>query len=132
MTSKNSNITFYPLKFTMFHIVILSFLWATQCIAQQNNQEPISKYQKSQMAKELGLENEIAIQFDSINKSYKTEINTIRIKSSSKKNLKKLTALEEKRDAELKNILTAAQFQNYLELRREQRKDMQSLIRKKQ
>ena len=89
-------------------------------------------YQKSQMAKELGLDTETAKQFDSINKNYKTEINTLRIKSSSKKNLKKMTVLEEKRDEELQNLLTKEQFDTYVDLRRKERENMRSLIRKKQ
>jgi hypothetical protein len=106
---------------------MLMVLFSVQTYAQEN-----STYQKSQMAKELGLDSEVAKQFDSINKNYKTEINTLRIKSSSKKNLKKLTALEEKRDEELQNLLTKEQFETYVEFRRKERENMRSLIRKKQ
>lgn len=113
-------------------VFICCLLYSLFSNAQDTNLKSISNYKKSQYAETLNLSDSLAIKFDSINKSFKTEINTLRIKSSSKKNLKKLSALEDKRDVELKKILTTDQFQNYLELRREQRKDMQSLIRKKQ
>lgn len=108
-------------------LLVFTMLFSLPINAQNN-----STYQKSQMAKELGLDTEVARQFDSINKNYKTKIYTLKIKSSSKKNLKKLTALEEKRDEELQNLLTEAQFQTYIELRRKERENMRSLIRKKQ
>ena len=104
---------------------------AALCSVQIHAQERIT-YQKSQMAAALELEAETAKQFDSINTSYKSEINSLNIKSNSKKNLKKLTALEEKRDEELQNILTEEQFETYIELRRKERENMRSLIRKKQ
>ena len=110
--------------FLFVFMMILSF--------NSHGQDNASTYQKSQMAMDLELDEGTATQFDSINRSYKAEINELKIKSSSKKNLKKLTALEEKRDEELQTILTKEQFDNYVALRRKQRENMRSLIRKKQ
>jgi len=111
-------------------LLVLMFL-SIQIYAQEHANNN-STYQKSQMAKDLGLDEEIAIAFDSITKSYKSEIYAVKIKSSSKKNLKKLSALEEKRDKELQTLLTKEQFDTFVELRQKERENMRSLIRKKQ
>ncbi len=120
------------LKSEISVIIFLIICLTNRIHAQDTNYNKDTGYKKSHMAQDLGLEIEIAKQFDSINKSFKTEINALKIKSSSKRNLKKLSDLEDKRDSELKKILSEEQFENYVELRREQRKNMRSLIRKKQ
>jgi len=108
-------------------LLVLMILFSMQVYAQDK-----ATYQKSQMAIDIGLDEKTAKAFDSINKSYKSDIYALKIKSSSKKNLKKLSALEEKRDEELQNLLSKEQFETYVELRRKERENMRSLIRKKQ
>lgn len=120
-----------------FYLILLNiFLVGFSPLSAQDN-EPANKVSVSKSEKEnsdyvvkLGLEKEQAIKFQAINKAYEQEVNTLKIKSKSKKTTRKLKALEKDRDKALKDLLSEEQFQKYLEMRRQERGRLKTLIRK--
>jgi hypothetical protein len=78
----------------------------------------------------LKLKEEQALQFIEINANYEKAVEALKSESKSKNYKEKLKVLEQKRDDELKEMLSRKQFKNYIELRREKRKNLQGLIRK--
>lgn len=78
----------------------------------------------------LELDKEKAIAFEAINNKYEENVKALKIKSKNKKSIKKLKALEKERDNEIKELLSNEQFKSYIELRREKRNSLKTLIRK--
>jgi hypothetical protein len=120
-----------------FYLILLNiFLVGFSPLSAQDN-EPANKVSVSKSEKEnsdyvvkLGLEKEQAIKFQDINKAYEEGVNALKIKSKSKKTTRKLKALEKDRDKALKDLLSEEQFQKYLEMRRQERGRLKTLIRK--
>lgn len=78
----------------------------------------------------LELDRDKALTFEAINDRYEENVKALKIKSKNKKSIKKLKALEKERDKEIKILLSEEQFKNYIELRREKRNSLKTLIRK--
>lgn len=99
---------------------------------QSANKNSISKAEKenNDYAEKLNLSEEQTEKFEEINKAYEEDVNALKIKSKSKKTTRKLKALEKDRDKALKDLLSEEQFQKYMELRREERGRLKTLIRK--
>jgi|GEM_PF-5914889 len=103
--------------------------------AQENqfkNTTSVSKSEKenNEFAEKLDFNKEQRVKFEAINKAYEENVNALKIKSKSKKTTRKLKALEKERDKALKDLLSKEQFQKYIELRREERGRLKTLIRK--
>jgi uncharacterized protein YggL (DUF469 family) len=117
----------------LFTTLVLSL--PNQSYSQEKNenqqaQTSESEKQNTDYVKKLNLDEEQALKFKAINKNYKENVSALKGKSKSKAYTKKLKALEKERDKELKNLLSDEQFKDYIKLRREKRKSLQTLIRK--
>lgn len=116
-------------------IFAFGLFYNTQAYSQDKSstkKEAISESKKKQNSyvKKLNLNEEQAQKFEDINLEYKKNVSALKIKSKNKKSVKKLKALEDKRDKEIKEILSEGQFEEFLELRREERNSLKTLIRK--
>jgi hypothetical protein len=121
--------TFYFVALCLFSLVSNSLPAQEK---QSNTQTSISdsKKQKNDFIDKLDLDEEQAIKFDAINKTYEENVKALKIKTKSKRSTKKLKALEKERDKEIKELLSKDQFTKYIELRREKRNSLKTLIRK--
>lgn len=99
---------------------------------QFKNTTSVSKSEKenNEFAEKLDFNKEQRVKFEAINKAYEENVNALKIKSKSKKTTRKLKALEKERDKALKELLSEEQFQKYIELRRQERGRLKTLIRK--
>ncbi len=86
--------------------------------------------QNSFYIKALELKEDQALKFIDINSNYERQVDALKSESKRKGYKEKLKALEEERDRQLEELLSKKQFKNYIELRREKRKNLQGLIRK--
>lgn len=120
-----------------FSILILLFglLISNQIISQEQHQTNKTKSspalnENRYYIEKLGLVQNEATEFENINRQYEKNIKALNIKAKNKKSIKKLKALEKERDKAIKALLSEEQFKNYIELRREKRNSLKTLIRK--
>ena len=95
-----------------------------------NNKNPVSSKQKTLYVEKLNLDEDQTRLFKAINQKFQENVSALNIKSKSKAAEKKIRKLEEKRDKDLKELLSVKQFETYIKLRREERKKLKTLIRK--
>lgn len=124
------------MKSILFSTVIFMFLCGPSPIAAQEKQDDqkasISPSEKQQnyYVEKLKLNTEKAEKFEAIHIKYEDNVRALKIKSKSKKTVKKLKALEQLRDNDIKALLSEEKFKEYLKLRREKRNSLKTLIRK--
>jgi len=116
-------------------VLSVSLLCNNASLAQESKStgsETVSTSDKENKdyAEKLNLDKEQAVKFEAINKKYEEEVKAVKIKSKTKKTTKKLKALEKQRDKALKALLSEEQFQKYIEMRRQERGRLKTLIRK--
>lgn len=112
---------------TLFQI---STLFAQEnALSKTNNTNSIDN-ENSYYIEKLKLTEEQAIQFETINTAYITNVNALKSESKNRDYKDKLNELENNRDKQMKEILSKKQFKQYVELRQNKRKQLQGLIRK--
>jgi hypothetical protein len=118
--------------FLILNICLIGFNPLSAQENQSKSKTSVSKAEKENdsYAEKLNLSEEQSEKFEAINKTYQEEVNALKIKSKTKKNTRKLKTLEKERDKALENLLSEEQFEKYLEMRRQERGRLKTLIRK--